>query len=74
MSRLPVISAARLVKLLNKLGFVRVRQRGSHAFYRHADGRSTVVPMHAGEDIRRGLLRAILRDLELSPEEFEKRL
>jgi predicted RNA binding protein YcfA (HicA-like mRNA interferase family) len=73
-SNLPVITAARLVKVLNRLGFERVRQRGSHAFYRHADGRSTVVPMHAGEDIRRGLLRAILRDLDLSPEEFEKLL
>lgn len=74
MSRLPVLSAARLVKVLNKLGFERVRQRGSHAIYRHADGRTTVVPMHAGEDIRRGLLRSILRDLELTPEEFEKLL
>jgi predicted RNA binding protein YcfA (HicA-like mRNA interferase family) len=73
-SRRPVITAARLVRVLNKLGFELARRRGSHAFYRHADGRSTVVPMHAGEDIRRGLLRAILRDLELSPEEFEKLL
>ena len=71
MSRLPILTAARLVKVLKKLGFVFVRQRGSHAFYRHEDGRSTVVPMHAGEDIGRGLLRAILRDLQLSPEEFE---
>ena len=74
MSKLPVLSAARLVKVLNKLGLGLVRQRGSHAIYRHADGRTTVVPMHAGEDIRRGLLRAILRDLELTPEEFEKLL
>lgn len=74
MSKLPVITAARLVKVLGKLGFECIRQRGSHAFYRHADGRSTVVPMHAGEDIRRGLMRAILRDLELTPEEFEKQL
>ena len=48
--------------------------RGGHAFFRHADGRSTVVPMHSGEDIRRGLLGAMLRDLELSAEEFEKLL
>jgi len=73
-SKLPVISAARLVKVLNKLGFQPIRQRGSHAFFRHADGRTTVVPMHSGEDIRRGLLRAILRDLDLSPEEFAKLL
>ena len=74
MSRLPVLSAARLVKVLKKLGFDLVRQRGSHAFFRHPDGRATVVPMHAGEDIRRGLMRAILRDLELSPDEFSKHL
>ena len=39
---------------------------------RHADGRATVIPMHKGEDLGRGLLRSILRDIEIVPEEWNK--
>ena len=56
--------------LLRSLGFELIRQRGSHAIFRHADGRTTVIPFHAGEDLGRGLIRAILRDIDLDPEEF----
>lgn len=72
MSRLAPISSRRLCTLLEHLGFEQIRQRGSHAYFRHPDGRSTVVPMHRGEDIGRGLLRAILRDIELSVERYER--
>jgi predicted RNA binding protein YcfA (HicA-like mRNA interferase family) len=58
--------------MLKRLGFVPVRQRGSHVFYRHADGRTTTVPNHAGRDIARPLLREILREIELTPEQFEQ--
>ena len=44
--------------------------RGSHHFLRHADGRATVVPIHAGETIGPGLLAKILRDCELARDEF----
>lgn len=70
MTRLPVISAVRMEKALLALGFARVRQKGSHVFYRHPDGRTTTVPHHAGRDLARPLLRDILREIELSPEEF----
>jgi len=59
-----------VVAVLGRLGFVAVRQRGSHRFLRHADGRTTVVPLHRGEDIDRGLLRKILADCLLTREEF----
>jgi predicted RNA binding protein YcfA (HicA-like mRNA interferase family) len=59
---------------LESLGFEPVRQKGSHVYYRHADGRATVVPMHPGEDLGRGLLRSIIRDTELSREAFLKLL
>ncbi len=72
MSRLAPISARELQTLLSRLGFQRVRQKGSHAFWQHPDGRITVVPVHKGEDIGRGLLRQILRDLDLTPEVFAK--
>jgi predicted RNA binding protein YcfA (HicA-like mRNA interferase family) len=59
-----------VLKALESLGFVVVRQRGSHVFLRHADGRSTVVPIHSREDIGRGLLRKIIRDAQVEVEEF----
>ena len=55
-----------LVTALRKLGFVTQRVRGSHHFLRHPDGRCTVVPVHRGESIGRGLLAQVLRDCELT--------
>ena len=63
-----------LVRVLERIGFELVRTRGSHLFLRHADGRTTTVPVHSGETIGPGLLRAILRDAELSAEELVKYL
>ena len=61
-----------MVRILKHLGFSFVRQSGSHAYFKHPDGRATVVPMHRGEDLGRGLIRAILRDIDLSVEEYER--
>ena len=72
MSRLAPITARELQTILSRLGFTLLRQRGSHAFWQHPDGRATIVPMHKGQDIGRGLLRQILRDLDLTPAEFAK--
>ncbi|MGA2456061.1 MAG: type II toxin-antitoxin system HicA family toxin [Terriglobales bacterium] len=70
MTRLPHLKGKELVRLLEKLGFEIVRTRGSHLFLRHADGRVTTVPVHAGETIGPGLLRSILRDVELSVDDL----
>lgn len=59
-----------MTRILRRLGFELIRQRGSHAYFRHSDGRATVVPMHRGEDLHRGMVRAILRDIELTPDQF----
>ena len=72
MSKLSIVSAAQMSKILRHLGFSFIRQKGSHAYFKHPDGRATVVPIHKGEDLGRGLIRAILRDIDLQPEEFEK--
>ncbi len=64
----------KVLKVLEKAGFNKVRQKGSHIFMKHSDGRITVVPFHKGEDIGRGLLRKIIRDAKLSREEFLKLL
>jgi len=72
MSKLTLINAVSLEKLLIKLGFTKTRQKGSHAFYRHADGRTTTVPFHIGKDLPRPLLREILREVGLSIDEYNK--
>ena len=72
--RLPVLKARDLIRILEKLGFYKVRQKGAHICFKHPDGRFTLIPKHGGEDIGRGLLRQILREINISPEEFSKLL
>ena len=74
MSRLIIINARKIEKLLFKLGFEKVRQKGSHVFYRHPDGRTTTVPHHSGRDLARPLIKEILREIELSAEQYEEAL
>jgi predicted RNA binding protein YcfA (HicA-like mRNA interferase family) len=68
--RLVPVDARVMERVLQNLGFARVRQKGSHVFYRHADGRTTTVPHHKGRDLAVPLVRAILADIQLSPAEF----
>ncbi len=70
MSRLPRIRAEEVIRALTAAGFQIVRQRGSHVFLKHADGRATVVSVHRGEELGPGILSKILRDTELSREDF----
>ncbi len=74
MTMLPAISGARLIKLLAKMGFKVIRIKGSHHFLRHPDGRCSVVPVHRGETIGRGLLAQILRDCEVLRDDVLKLL
>lgn len=71
MSKLPILSANELIKILFTLGFELKRQKGSHKFFQHPDGRTTVVPDHGNETIDRGLLNKIIKqDLLMSIEEY----
>ncbi len=70
--KLPLLSSKELVRVLKKLGFKAIRQKGSHVFLKHPDGRITVVPVHANQDIGRGLLRRILNDVDITPEQLLK--
>ena len=74
MSKLPIIDAKKLEKLLFYLGFERIRQKGSHVFYRHPDGRYTTLPHHKGRELSRPLIRTILRQIDIPVEEFSKLL
>ena len=70
MGSLPVLKPRQVVSLLEAHGFAEVRQRGSHKQFRHADGRTTTVPFHAGRDISPALLRKIAVDIHLTIDEF----
>lgn len=69
--RLSPTASKEVVKIAHRLGFKFIRQSGSHAVYRHPDGRWITVPMHSG-DLGKGLLRKIIKDLDLNVEEFNK--
>ena len=74
MSNFPALSGTQLIRALRRLGFEIVRIRGSHHFLRHADGRCTVVPVHRGETVGRGLVAQILRDCEITREKLQAQL
>ena len=73
MTKLPLMSAKELIKILKKIGFESKRQKGSHIFFEHEDGRTTIIPDHPGEDLDRNLMNKIIKhDCQLSREEFLK--
>ncbi len=70
MTKLRLIDATTMEKLLFSLGFVKTRQKGSHVFYRHINGRTTTIPHHKGRILSRPLIREILKDIEITPNEY----
>jgi len=70
MPKLPVLKSKDLVEALKKMGFFKCHQVGSHAQFKHFDGRRTTIPVHFGKDIPKGTLKAILKDLEISTDEL----
>lgn len=73
-NRLATVRGKELIRALKPAGFTVKRVKGSHHFISHADGRATVIPVHAGETLGTGLLIKILRDLDLSREELNSLL
>ena len=71
--RLPTIKPREMMRVLEKLGFSLKRQRGSHAFYYHPNGRRTVVPIHS-RDLSRVTVHRILKDIGLGEEAFRQYL
>jgi predicted RNA binding protein YcfA (HicA-like mRNA interferase family) len=72
--KLKPLPGKKVIRILEQLGFEKIRQRGSHIFFRHPDGRTTILPIHKGEDIGSGLLQEIIKDTKLTKEEFLKYL
>jgi predicted RNA binding protein YcfA (HicA-like mRNA interferase family) len=71
MSRLPILTGLEIIKILEKFGFKIIRQKGSHVFLKDQDNRVTIILVHKGKDVDRSLLRKILRDTKISPDEFK---
>ena len=61
-------------KLLFLLGFKKVRQKGSHAFYRQKDGRTTTIPHHKGRVLACPLIKEILREIEVTIDNYNELL
>ena len=74
MSKLKLVDARKMEKVLLRLGFQKVRQKGSHAFYRHPDGRTTTVPHHKTRVLARPLIREILREMEITIDDYNNHL
>ncbi len=74
MPKLPILKTRELINVLNKLGFYLHHQVGSHAQFKHLDGRRTTISLHPGKDIPKGTLKAILRDIEIPIEKLVQAL
>ncbi len=74
MTRLRLVAFATLAKVAETKGFQRVRQEGSHTIFRNAEGKIVVIPNHGSQVIVRPLLRKILRDMGINPEEYNRLL
>jgi predicted RNA binding protein YcfA (HicA-like mRNA interferase family) len=68
--KVPPLKPREVEAILTALGFMLVRQRGSHKQFRHADGRSTTVPYHGGREISPTLIRQIAREIGMQADEF----
>jgi predicted RNA binding protein YcfA (HicA-like mRNA interferase family) len=72
MGNVSVLKPNEVVSILERLGFMEVRQKGSHKPFRHPDGRGTTVPFHSGRDVSPILLRQIAKDIHMTVDELLK--
>ena len=70
--KLPRVPAGKVIKVLERVGFVLVRQSGSHKIYKNREGKRVTVPYHSGEILHPKVLRSILRDADLTVERFKE--
>ena len=70
--RLPRVTAAEVIRALERAGFSLTRQSGSHKIYKNPQGRRTTVPFHAGKILHPKVLQAILKDADLSVDQLRE--
>ena len=72
--KLPRVNASDAIRALEKAGFFPARQSGSHRIYKNAEGRRVTVPYHSGKELHPKILKSILRDADMTVEEFLERM
>ena len=70
MSKILPLPAKKVVKGLENIGSEQIRQKGSHLFLQHPDGRTTMIPMHPTEKIGRGMINKIIKDVKITRDEW----
>lgn len=74
MPKLPRVTARQVAAVLEKTGFSLARQSGSHMIYKNAAGKRATIPFHASKTLHPKVLRSILRDAEMTIEQFQELL
>ncbi len=72
MTKLPRVTAAQIIKILEKNNFIFARQSGSHKIYKDLRGRRVTIPYHSGKILHPKILKSILKDADLSIEILKK--
>jgi len=72
MPKLPRLTARQIIRVLEKAGFSLARQSGSHMIYRNASGKRVTVPFHASKILHPKVLKSIMRDADLTPEDLKE--
>ena len=72
--KLPRLTAENTIRALERAGFSMSRQSGSHKIYKNKEGRRGTVPYHSGKILHPKVLKRILRDADLTAEEFNNLL
>jgi len=72
--KLPRVTADKMIKVVEKSGFFLARQSGGHKIYKNESGRRVTIPYHAGKTLHPKVVKSILRDADLSIEEFKQLL
>jgi predicted RNA binding protein YcfA (HicA-like mRNA interferase family) len=72
--KLPRVTARQLVKVVEGPGFQLVRQSGSHMVFRNNDAKRIVIPYHTGKSLHPKIVSSILKDIDLSIEDFKRML
>ena len=72
--KLPRVTAADAIRVLEQIGFYFKRQTGSHKIYKNKEGKRATVPFHSGKILHPKVLSTILRDANLTIERFEELL
>ncbi|MFA5771713.1 MAG: type II toxin-antitoxin system HicA family toxin [Thermoplasmata archaeon] len=70
--KLPRITADKVIRVLEKLGFICVRQSGSHMIYKNDEGKRVTVPYHSKKVLHPKVLKSILRDANLTVDKFRE--